>query len=463
MPYSPPTITAAGLQTNTYASILQYLVSAFQNIYGPNCYLGADSADYQDISIRALQNNDLENALTAVYLSFNPLTAIGTSLDLLGNLIGVPRKPATYSTATVTITGTPYANIFNGIAQDTSGNYWNLPAQVTIGNTGIVTVSVTAQNLGAVSAAAGAISIIATPTLGWSSVTNPAAASTGVPAEADSAYRARLIISQAQPSLTTIAGTAAALASLYGVTRSQVYENPRGSTQTFGLVNTSGTSVALVAASGYAFDSTLAGQSININGVVYTVASVGGGTSLTLTSSAGAQTGVPFFTVLGGGTYIGPGHSVSCVVEGGSSANIALAIYNNRGLGCYTNGTTSVAVTDPNNGNLTAYMNYYPLAYTPVYVTLTVKPLAGFTAATQSAIATNIINYLNSLSIGEAVVYSELYGAALTARPNPDQPEFSIRSLFSGTSASPAGTTDIPIAFNYAAQGISGNVTVNLV
>jgi len=55
--------------------------------------------------------------------------------------------------------------------------------------------------------------------------------------------------------------------------------------------------------------------------------------------------------------------------------------------------------------------------------------LAGFTSSTLAAIQAGIVNYLNSLSIGETVVYSELYGAALTARPNPDQPIFSIASI----------------------------------
>lgn len=469
MSYTAPSISASGLQINNYPTIVQYLVAAFQNIYGPNCYLGPDSADYQDISIRALQNSDLENALAAVYLSMNPLTAVGASLDLLGVLIGLSRKPATNSTVGLTITGTAGTVITNGVAQDTSGNYWNLPTVVTLPtgtSPATTTITATAQNLGAVTALANTITTIATPTLGWTSVTNPSQAVAGTAIETDSNYRARLLISQAQPSLTTAAGTAASIASLYGVNRSIVYENPSNATQSFGVVNVVGTAVTLVAGMGYPFDSSMVGLSINIAGFVNTITAVGSSSTLTVSTGMGNLPGVTFFTFSGsgttstGGNIIGPAHSISCVVEGGVQADVAAAIYNNRGMGCYTNGTTSTSVTDPNNVAINTVINYYTLQYTPIYVILNVKKLAGYTSATTASIISNIVDYLNSLAIGETVVISELYGAALNARSNPDQPTFSIRSVSAGKSSSPTGTSDIPIAFNYAAQGIQGNISV---
>ena len=77
-----------------------------------------------------------------------------------------------------------------------------------------------------------------------------------------------------------------------------------------------------------------------------------------------------------------------------------------------------------------------------------------------------VVDYLNSLGIGESVVYSELFGAALTARPNPDQPLFSIRSITFGAIASPPnaeGTTDVPINYNAAASGNADDVVINIV
>ena len=161
-------------------------------------------------------------------------------------------------------------------------------------------------------------------------------------------------------------------------------------------------------------------------------------------------------------SYGNPAHSVTCIVEGGVNASVAQAIYNNRGIGCFTNGTTSVTVTDSFTGATMAIAFSRP-TYVPLYVSLSVHALAGFTTATQTAIQAALVSYLNSLQIGQTVVLSELYGAALSVRPNPDAPMFSIRSLTLGTSASPTGTADVAINFNQVAQGLSGNVVLTLV
>ena len=72
-------------------------------------------------------------------------------------------------------------------------------------------------------------------------------------------------------------------------------------------------------------------------------------------------------------------------------------------------------------------------------------------------------DYLNSLEIGQSVIFSELYGAALNARSNPDMPTFSIQSLFSGLASSPSGTSDIAMLFYQVSQGIAVNIVVNSV
>jgi len=180
-----------------------------------------------------------------------------------------------------------------------------------------------------------------------------------------------------------------------------------------------------------------------------------------LSSSAGTQSSVQYS--LGDGFALGPKNSITCVVEGGDSDDIAQAIYDNRGIGCFTNGTTSVIVTDPNNGNLSMTISYDVLTYEQIYVAITVHPLTGFTSATQVGIQTGIVNYLNSLGIGQTVVYSEITGAALTARPDPDQPLFSIRSITVGYSAAfstatiTSGVNTITVSSNV---GIANGQTV---
>lgn len=378
MSYSPPTITSAGMTIPSYSDCLGYLLDAFRSIYGSTSYLGTDSADYQDIAVRNISYQDALKTLQLVYLSLNPQTAIGASLDRIGRLIGTGRKSATYSTVTVTITGTAGTTIIGGIVKDVNGNYWNLASPVVIGPGGTVDVPATAQVPGAITADAGTITTIATPTAGWTAVTNAAPAATGQPIETDANYRARLLMSQAMPSITMSSSTAAAVAAVPGVTRSRLYENPTG--------------------------------------------------------SADISTNNPYGL---------PAHSITCIVEGGTLSDVAQAIYDKRGLGCYTNGTTTVNVADPNNGTITTPIRFSVLGYVYVYVAISVKALAGFTTATQSAISAAIVAYLNALGIGQPVVYGELYGAALTARDNPEEPTFSIQSISCGktTAATTANLT----------------------
>ena len=160
--------------------------------------------------------------------------------------------------------------------------------------------------------------------------------------------------------------------------------------------------------------------------------------------------------------YGTPAHSITMVVEGGTDEDIAAAIFNNRGIGCYTNGTTAVTVTDDETG-LSMPIRFSRPDYVPIYVSLNVKSLTGYTTATTAAIKAAIAAYLNSLEIGEALTVSSLYGAALSVMSNLSQPTFSIRALYAGKTSSPTGTTDISIDYDEVTQGNITNVTINLV
>jgi hypothetical protein len=136
----------------------------------------------------------------------------------------------------------------------------------------------------------------------------------------------------------------------------------------------------------------------------------------------------------GADSWGNPAHSITMVVEGGANAAVGLAIYSKKTIGCFTNGTTSVTVADPVTGYDNTISFYRPSYVTP-YVAVYVHGLSGFTSATLAAIQTALVAYLNSLSIGEEVVYSSLYGAALSVIANPSQPTFSIKSLTLNTTA----------------------------
>ena len=399
--YAAPSVSSAGLVVSTYEAILADNLQSYLNIYGQNQYVGVDSAIYQLLSIISLKQSDVSLAAQLAYNQSSPVTAVGAGLDRAVKMNGLARNAYTYSSAVLTLTGS--GTITNGYAQDQNGNLWALPSPTTITG-GSSNVTATCTTPGNVTAEAGAINIISTPTSGWLSVTNLSAATPGNATEADSALRARQAISVALPALTPIGATVAALLAVAGVNR---------------------------VAPGYATPS-------------------GPGTSIE--------------NPTGSVDYWGnPPHSITMVVEGGANSDVATAIYLKKTIGCLTNGTTSVVVTDPNTSN-TETISFYRPTPLAICVLISVHGLSGFTSTTQTAIQTGLVDYLNSLDIGEAVVYSELYGAALTARSNPDQPTFSIRALTSGaqatqTTATLNGTNVISVT---SASGIAvGQVVVD--
>lgn len=162
-------------------------------------------------------------------------------------------------------------------------------------------------------------------------------------------------------------------------------------------------------------------------------------------------------------SYGNPPHSITAVVEGGTDADVAQTIYNNRGIGCYTNGTTVVNVTDPNNGGITMPIRFYRPTYVDIYVTLDIHTLTGWTSAVEDAIKAAIANYLNNLAIGELLTISGLYAAAMSVLASITQPSFSVRAVFADITPAPVVSNDIPMLFYQVTRGNIANVTVNLV
>ncbi|ELZ0425053.1 baseplate J/gp47 family protein [Salmonella enterica] len=229
------TVTAEGISAPDYQTILDTLTSYFQQIYGSDAYLELDSKDGQMVALVALAVHDANNTAISVYNCFSPVTGYGAALTSNVKINGIARKGATNSTVDLLLTGTAGTTITNGTVKDTNNVIWRLPASVVIGVDGTVTVTAICSNSGAVAALAGTITTINTPTRGWTSVTNPAAATVGAPAETDAELRIRQGQSVAIPSITPFEGVDGAIANIAGVTRHKLYENDTGKTDGNGL------------------------------------------------------------------------------------------------------------------------------------------------------------------------------------------------------------------------------------
>ncbi len=218
-----------------YPAVLEQLKQEYRTIYGEDVYLEADSQDGQWIAVMALAMFDTMQVASAVYNSFSPLTAQSDALTRNVKINGIRRLNPSFSTADLRIIGQAGSIITNGQAEDTLGQKWNLPASVTIPVGGEITVTATAAQVGAISAAANTITKIATPTIGWQSVTNLAAATEGDPVESDAQLRRRQTESTMIPSQTVMEGIGGAVASLQGVSRYRGYENDTSTTNADGI------------------------------------------------------------------------------------------------------------------------------------------------------------------------------------------------------------------------------------
>jgi uncharacterized phage protein gp47/JayE len=241
-------VDAAGIHAPTYQDIQTYLIQQFQAIYGSDIVTDNSSQDGQLIGILALALADTNSACIAVYNSFSPSTGQGAGLSSMIKINGMTRALPSNSSVDLYLVGQTGQQIINGQAADISSNLWNLPATVTFPVSGDITVTATAAQPGTITALPGDISQIATPTLGWQSVTNPSAAAPGAPVETDALLRIRQSTSTALPSLSILEGIVGAILALPGVVACKGYENDTGSTDP--VTGLPGHSISLVVEGG---------------------------------------------------------------------------------------------------------------------------------------------------------------------------------------------------------------------
>lgn len=228
-------VTNEGVKCPEFAEIREYFQEKAKSIFGEDIYLGEDSADGQLLDIFASAVHTVNNQAVSAVAQFSPVSAEGTGLDYVVKVNGISRNAASYSTVDLRIIGTTGTVIENGTAIDSSDNVWILPATVTIPTAGEITVTATAAEAGAIEAEAGSITTIGTPTLGWQSVSNPAAATAGDPVETDAELRARQTISTMNPSQSTFEAIEAAILNINGVARIGGYNNQSSETNDDGI------------------------------------------------------------------------------------------------------------------------------------------------------------------------------------------------------------------------------------
>lgn len=369
MAYFAPYIDEYGPHIPSYNDIMEYLIGdpdnlesnpgLFRQIYGTDIYLESDSQDYQFLSSLALLYYDCCQSFLLAYNNQSPTTAIGVSLDRLAAINGVVRKSATYSIATLLLTGTPNTTISYVQAKDLNGYIWQIARNVTFDANGEATTTAACVTPGNIQAPSNTITIIATPTQNWLSVTNPAAAIPGSDIEEDSVLRERRHQSVNIHSTTTFDSVISYLRSLSVVRRVNGYEND---------------------------------TNLTVGGI--------------------------------------PGHSIAIVVEADDSdetrQTIANAIYLQKTPGTGTYGSISVDVESSMGLTNTIKFSYPTEVVANVVIDLTT--LSGYTSGIDDKIKESVIEYINSLNIGEDLYVSNLYLPVLSNNGS-STPYFYVNSI----------------------------------
>lgn len=149
-------------------------------------------------------------------------------------------------------------------------------------------------------------------------------------------------------------------------------------------------------------------------------------------------------------------HSFLPLVLGGIGSDIAQTIWENKPMGILSQGNTIVSVTDSQGfSHDIGFERPNPIT---VYVDLTItKDPNLFPADGENAIRTAIIDYAeDNFSVGDNVIYSRLY------TPINSVAGHQVDSLYIGTSPSPVGVANIPIAFNEIGSFSSVNITITV-
>lgn len=218
-------ITSAGVFAPTYEEIHTEIKRRFKEFYGTDVNLDPDGADGQFLALWAKALHDSNNAVIAAYNSFSPATAIGNGLSSVVKVNGITRHLPSKSYADLKIVGQAGTTILNGRALDVNEKRWKLPDEVIIPYAGEIVVTAEAEEDGLIVANPNEINRIATPILGWQSVTNPNAARVGANVETDTQLRKRQQESVTLTARTVSDGLVAGLQALTGVTKATVFEN----------------------------------------------------------------------------------------------------------------------------------------------------------------------------------------------------------------------------------------------
>lgn len=224
-------LTPQGFVAKTTDELRAELEAAVRARLGADIDVGAESVFGHVIAVATTHYASLWELVEAVFNARDPRAAAGRALDVVAELCpGIPRLGETKGTVTLRVSLNAGVTLAAGAVAHVTGDptsRWRTTAAATNGGGAPAQVDVAAECelAGRRLAPSGTIAVIATPSPGWTAVTNPADADPGREVESDAALRLRREDRLQQNGTSPLAAIRAALAAVDGVTDVVVWEN----------------------------------------------------------------------------------------------------------------------------------------------------------------------------------------------------------------------------------------------
>ena len=221
-----------GIEQPSASSIREELEQMFVSIWGNKINLDASSKQGQLITSLTTIILEKNASIAKAVQSFNPKTAENDSesgmywQDAIGNIYGMERIGATYTTVLCNVSGR-VGTVIPSSAQaiSTNGDIFKITQSVTIPSNGQISVYFTAVESGAIPADAGSVDTIYTPVVGWDTVNNTSSGIIGSGIETREDFENRRVALLGKYSTNQVESIKAELLSVSGVVRCIVKEN----------------------------------------------------------------------------------------------------------------------------------------------------------------------------------------------------------------------------------------------
>lgn len=453
----------------------------FQDLVPPDDVVDTsnDSTIGRMIGLYSLPLADLWEAVQQVYLAFDPNSARGIALDNIVQYIGLTRKEATATTATVVVWGDENTDIlgFINTVRATDNTLYDLTQTVSLKANKNIGVKLKIPSV--VNGTTYSITITSgSVTINVSQVAGPSDTQATILSSLQSQLSSHTFLNVTLPASDIIQIESADVFTYIGISVTNLLINKvKGRTevrnQLLGVKGQAAHTINQIATPLLGWDSVdnpfpaVSGEEketdVELRNRFREAKFVGAqNISDSLYSSLLSLDGVEYANVYENetgvydATYDLPGHSFKALVVGGVPADIAQVIWKNKPLGIGTEGNTSEFIFDSQGfQHEIKFSRPTPLR---IYISMELSTYSGFPADGPNQIKSALAEYFReNFEIGQDVIYSRLFTPINTV------PGHQINNLYIGTTASPVGVTNIVVNYDQIASLNTDDIIITVV